>query len=237
VPPPHARLLSFTRFDAPAGASVQSIELRAAPAHGELAVYGLAVLDATGQAHQLFGRHNAKYTPVYRDDRIVVLENSAAFSRAFVVPGARIASAGSPLDEMMHQPFDPTAEVILARDEVPPDGVPGVGSDAPPSAYAQPGSARVEEYTPNRVRLTASTPRDAVLVLSDTVYPGWRAFVDGREAPVLRGDMLFRVVALPAGQHQVEFRFEPQSVQLGLLVTLASLLLVSGLVIALGRGR
>jgi hypothetical protein len=41
---------------------------------------------------------------------------------------------------------------------------------------------------------------------------------------VLRGDVLFRVVPVPAGEHEVEFRFEPTSVKFGLLVSLGALL-------------
>jgi hypothetical protein len=237
-PPPNDRLLSFTHFDVPPGSSVQSVEVRAAASHGELSLYGLAVVDGNGAAYQLFGRHNAKYTAVYRGAGIAIFENAAALPRAFVVQGARIVAAGTPLDEMMHRPFDPATEVVLAYAEVPPEvmaRLPLVSGSEPRAGER--GTARVEEYSADRVRVAASTPRDGLLVLSDNFYPGWRAYVDGQEQPVLRGDMLFRTVPLPAGQHEVEFRFEPRSIQLGLLVTVASLLLVMGLVIAGWRAR
>jgi hypothetical protein len=236
--PPTERLLSFAHFGVAAGASVQSVEVRAMTARGELAVYGLAVVDTNGSAHQLFGRHNAKYTPVYRDADIAIFKNEQAFPRAFVVQAARLASAGTPLDEMAHRPFDPASEVVLAYGEVPPEVLAGLplasGSD---SRAGERGTAHVDEYTPDRVRVTTSTPRDGLLVLSDNFYPGWRAFVDGREQPVVRGDMLFRTLALPAGQHAVEFRFEPRSIELGLVVSLASLVLAIGLVMAGWRAR
>jgi hypothetical protein len=237
-PPPNERLLSFTRFGVPAGASVESAEVRATAAHGELALYGLAVVDGNGAAHQLFGRHNAKYTTVYRDAGIAIFEDGAALPRAFVAEGARMPASGTPLEEMMHHPFDPATEVVLAYGEVPSEVLARLPSVSPADTRAgERGTARVEEYTPDRVRVAASTPRDALLVLTDTFYPGWRAFVDGQEQPVLRGDMLFRTVPLAAGRHEVEFRFEPRSIQLGLLVTLASLVLVMGLVIAGWRAR
>ena len=134
----------------------------------------------------------------------------------------------------MHHPFEPSHEVVLAYAEVPPELLVRLPLG---SAGDTRGTARVEEYSPNRVRVAASTPRDGLLVLSDTFYPGWRAFVDGREQPVLRGDSLFRTVPLAVGQHEVEFRFEPRSIQLGLLVSVASLVLVTGLVIAGWRAR
>ena len=71
---------------------------------------------------------------------------------------------------------------------------------------------------------------------------GWLApttlpvlIVDGQEQPILRGDLLFRVVAVPAGEHVVEFRFEPASVRIGLLVS-ALALLVAAAVRGAGAG-
>ena len=48
-----------------------------------------------------------------------------------------------------------------------------------------------------------------MLVLTDNAYPGWKAKVDGKDAPVERVDYIFRGVRVPAGAHRVEFRFEP----------------------------
>jgi uncharacterized membrane protein YfhO len=59
--------------------------------------------------------------------------------------------------------------------------------------------------------------------------------VDGQPTPVLRGDVLFRVVPIPAGEHNVEFRFEPASVKLGLLLSLASVVGVVATLILAGR--
>jgi uncharacterized membrane protein YfhO len=88
------------------------------------------------------------------------------------------------------------------------------------------------------VTIRTSAWADAWLVLSDTYYPGWVASVDGQPTPVLRGDVLFRVVAVPAGDHDVQFRFEPRSVRLGLAISVVSLLLLLlGLVIAGKPGR
>src|SRR6266498_1391278 len=86
-----------------------------------------------------------------------------------------------------------------------------------------------------RVATTSLTP--ALLVLSDTYYPGWRAFVDGGEQPLVRGDLLFRVVPVPAGQHQVIFRFEPTSIRLGLAISLAALLCAIGVLVAASRAQ
>ena len=55
-------------------------------------------------------------------------------------------------------------------------------------------------------------------------YPGWRAFVDGHEAPLLRADCIFRAVPVPAGTHEVRLVFVPRTWQWGLAISLATFL-------------
>jgi uncharacterized membrane protein YfhO len=98
----------------------------------------------------------------------------------------------------------------------------------------------VTSYRANGVSVHTSASADAWLVLSDTYYPGWTATVDGRPASVLRGDVLFRVVAIPGGEHDVQFRFEPASIERGLPVSLGALVLVLltvGYAVVGGRAR
>lgn len=225
------RLLSFTSksFDPPLQAATLTIDVQLP--RGELAVYGGAVVSPDGKTQQLFGRAKAKYREVYRDTEIRILENTDAFPRAFVVGQARWSpSVGAALGEMIHRPFDPRQEVILAAD-VSPDSV------GPLSELREPpnGTATVQSYAADEVRVRTSSPRGGLLVLTDTYYPGWRAFVDGVEQPIMRGDLLFRVVAVPAGDREVTFRFEPVSIRIGLAISLAALLIAVGVLVVAGR--
>lgn len=64
------------------------------------------------------------------------------------------------------------------------------------------------EYQPNyqKYEYTAATP--SVAVFSEIYYDkGWRAFIDGTEAPYFRADYVLRAMELPAGKHTVEWRF------------------------------
>jgi uncharacterized membrane protein YfhO len=59
-----------------------------------------------------------------------------------------------------------------------------------------------------------------LLVLADTWFPGWRARVDGRDAPIVRTDQLLRGVVIGAGRHTVEFTYVPWSWRAGWIVSL-----------------
>jgi Bacterial membrane protein YfhO len=229
---PLQRKLSFADFTLPQPVMASTLVVQAVPPTGEFVLFGGVAVDADGSVDQLFGKTKAKYQQVYKDKEIRVLEDTDAFPRAFVVPRARVApSLGSALSEMIHRPFHPDQEVILADDTTSLTNV------ATPDRGGQ-GRATVTRYTPDAVRIHTTASADAWLVLSDTYYPGWVASVDGQPTTVLRGDVLFRVVGIPAGDHEVEFRFEPASVKLGLAISLASLLLIAmALSVAGSAGR
>jgi uncharacterized membrane protein YfhO len=70
------------------------------------------------------------------------------------------------------------------------------------------------------------------LVLSDTFYPGWRAFVDGRRAEIVPADHAFRAVYVPVGQHVVEFRYQPGSLQFGAILSALAWLAFAALALA-----
>jgi hypothetical protein len=111
-------------------------------------------------------------------------------------------------------------------------GVPGDAPEAGAGPCRNAGDATIERYEPERVvaRTRAATP--SVLVLSDAWFPGWSVTVDGREADMLRVDHALRGVALPAGEHIVEFRFRPRALLAGASVTAASLLMLVALAVA-----
>jgi uncharacterized membrane protein YfhO len=76
-----------------------------------------------------------------------------------------------------------------------------------------------------------------LLVLTDIYYPGWKAFLDGRRVPLERVNYLLRGVAVPAGEHRVELRYEPTSFRLGWMISLATALALIGAVLFHFRRR
>jgi hypothetical protein len=68
----------------------------------------------------------------------------------------------------------------------------------------------LESYKPNELVYSSKTEREQLAVFSEIYYAnGWKAFIDGQPAPHLRVDWILRGLRLPAGEHQIVFRFDP----------------------------
>jgi hypothetical protein len=82
----------------------------------------------------------------------------------------------------------------------------------PPSAApgTDPGAVTITSYAPKDIKLQASAKTPAVLLYNDRTADYWRVWVDGKQSQLLRCNFIMRGVFLPAaGEHTVEFRFQP----------------------------
>jgi uncharacterized membrane protein YfhO len=61
--------------------------------------------------------------------------------------------------------------------------------------------------------------------LADQFFPGWQVHVDGREQEMLRANHTFRLVEVPAGESEVEFRYRPRSLAVGAVLSLLGIVL------------
>jgi hypothetical protein len=84
------------------------------------------------------------------------------------------------------------------------------------------------DYSKNdRVDLVVKTGQKSFLVLSDTYYVGWKAFVDDKETPIYKTNATTRgIVITGAGEHMVRFQFVPLSFYIGLTISLLTLLII-----------
>jgi hypothetical protein len=84
------------------------------------------------------------------------------------------------------------------------------------------GDVRVLEYGARQFTLETEAAAPAFLVTSETAYPGWRAWVDGRERAPVMTDAAFRGLPVPAGKHLVKMRFDPEILWRSAWLTLAA---------------
>ena len=74
-------------------------------------------------------------------------------------------------------------------------------------------------YEPNHLQYSYKSAKKSLAVFSEIYYDtGWNAYIDGKPAPYFRANYLLRAMSLPAGEHKVEFMFEPESYERGNLI-------------------
>jgi hypothetical protein len=162
----------------------------------------------------------SKYPLVYQGE-INIFENPTVLPRAFLVRKySCISSKADILRRIGQKDFDPKNEVIL--------------EDCPErfniEHTAGLNSAEITEHKNLSVNLKTETDGNAILILTDTNYPGWKAFINGLETKIYTADYIFRAIYLPNGVHTVEFRFEPPSFKIGLWITFLSLIVFMNVV-------
>jgi len=81
------------------------------------------------------------------------------------------------------------------------------------------------EHSSTRYLLALQRPTPSYVVISQAWFPGWKAYVDGQETPVWRANYGFNAIAVPAGEHQIEFVYRPDSLRWGLWIGAAAALL------------
>jgi hypothetical protein len=94
----------------------------------------------------------------------------------------------------------------------------GAARPEPPAAGAV-ERAELVVYEPNRVEIAVEASAPALLVLSDTLQPGWSARVDGAEASLLHANRVMRAVPIPAGRHHVVMTYLPREFVAGAVVS------------------
>ncbi|MBO5875536.1 MAG: YfhO family protein [Alistipes sp.] len=128
-----------------------------------------------------------------------VLRRESANGAAWFVEGMRYVN--SPREEIDALGVTDLKRVAVVDFAQKPD----IGAYAPIDFE---GEIHLTEYAPNRLKYHYTASEEAVAVFSEIFYnKGWRAYVDGVEAPYFRADYLLRAMRLPAGEHDVEWRF------------------------------
>jgi hypothetical protein len=152
-----------------------------------------------------------------------ITPNEDALPRAYLVRHWQVQPRSAAIERVVAGDFDFRRSVILDREP------PGLGPAVSPAALEP---AAIVAYAPERVEIDVHAAQPGLLVLTDTYYPGWRAYVDGAEVEVLRANGLFRAVALAAGDHRVRFEYRPQSLRIGAAISAACAVLIVAIPLA-----
>jgi len=168
------------------------------------------------------------------DGDVRIYENLSWLPRAFIVHRVRVAEDGGDVLRILQDPdMNLGSEIVLERSP-PPDFIQasreeGDGIQWDSSLQA---TTEITHYEPNHVAILAQTSAQGFLFLSDSYYPGWKAYVDGAEAEIYQANYAFRAVYLPAGEHTVEFIYEPRSFRVASFTSLLALLAIAVLLVS-----
>lgn len=92
---------------------------------------------------------------------------------------------------------------------------------------------KLDKYGLDDISFVSGNSRDGLAVFSDIYYEkGWKAYVDGKETPIMRADYVLRAIKIPAGNHKIEFHFRPASFYNGQKIAMISSILLIGICLA-----
>ncbi len=156
-------------------------------------------------------------TVAYQDADTVIYENRSALPRVFVA-------------HITHTVKDEDVAVDWFRKEKVDFRRAAIVEDGPRlEGRSQLSPAKIVEYSPEANEISADAQEKGMLVLSDAYYPGWKAFVDGKETRIYPVNVAFRGVVISKGEHRVRFVYQPDSYRRALFVFFPSFALMLGL--------
>ncbi len=171
------------------------------------------------QYEQDKGSLGGKYVPVFSspDGKEIILENRSVLPKGWLVQAVAVfQDPRQILAVMQNLEFDPR-NVALVETEPP---IPMANPNKPPTGAT--GSAMITRYESEHISIDAAPVRNALLVLGEKYYRGWKATVDGKDTKIYPVDYVLRGVYLQPGHHRIEFVFDPLPFKIGKWLTLAS---------------
>jgi hypothetical protein len=160
--------------------------------------YYLGLTPPRADLHEVFqGRSGVK-----------VFENEKSFPPVWSVHRASNVPDSKQAGAMLADPqFDARQQVFL------------IGENPPQLSSCAEDDVWMPRHEPNYLVIKASMSCRGMVILTDTWFPGWRATVDGRAAPIEKAYGAFRGVVVDGGDHTIEMRYRPSSVFIGAALT------------------
>ncbi len=158
-----------------------------------------------------------KYEPY---EPLKIYENKAVLPRAFLVPDCRIAKDEGVYKSILEdKQFNPSKYILVDKN-------PATFDCSRQGALIDKGKGivKINSYKSNEINIAVETAHRQFLFLSDTYYPGWKAYIDNEEIEIIRANFKFRAIPIEPGKHQVRFEYDPLSFKIGLSIALLTIL-------------
>lgn len=156
-----------------------------------------------------------------------VYENKNPLPLAFVVHKARILNNETESYSQVAEDYDPANIVVLEK--IPNAIESNITENNGEIIFGKNNSldnVSIKKKGNNYFSVLVTTKDDGILVLNDVYYPGWKVFIDGKPADLLKTNFTFKGVYVSSGTHFVEFKFLPTSFFIGLSFSIISVFIV-----------
>jgi hypothetical protein len=166
-----------------------------------------------------------KFKMVFQYGKSQIYENTESLPRSFIAHKFKVISDKEGiLKTLADSDFDASNTLILEE-------TPAIKLEQPDDRTLEFVKINKDSYLQNRVTIQAYTQAPGLLFLSDNFYPGWRAYLDGKEIKIYRADYTFRAVSIPKGEHIIRFIYDPLPFKMGVYLSLGTLvfLIVGGI--------
>jgi hypothetical protein len=160
-------------------------------------------------------------TLVHQTQDVAIYRNDSLLPRTFLTPDYQVLKDKDALLARLKAPdFDPRRTVLLSDEPS--------GATHPNSADSLSlGQVTLKSYDANRIVVEATTTEPGFLVLSETYYPDWKAWDNGKPVKIERAYLTLRAVYLQPGTHTVEFRYDSKYLKDGLLLSLLAVVFLA----------
>ena len=162
------------------------------------------------------GVDSLRYLEVFREGEITIFENKKALPYVWLTNNYFVAeNINDSVNKMIKSDYP-----ILLLNKTPREIL---GKNNPKYSVTE----IVKGY--NEIKFNTSSDEDSLLFLSESYYPGWKAYVDGKDSEIFVANYLFQSIFIPKGEHLVSFQYKSMSYKIGIVSCIITVSLLIGL--------
>lgn len=186
--------------------------------------YRQRVLDVLGVKYILDRAENGstqktflpeRYKLVYEENGWKIFENLETVPRAFLAQNYKVLKDNQDFEKTFFSADFDVSKTIFIGEQPSIEGW---------RKSSKEDNVVIDKYDTSSVNLSVNSDGGGLLFLSDTYYPGWEAFINGRPTKIYQADYAFRAISVSAGEHKITFIYRPQSFLLGGKISIISIL-------------
>lgn len=137
--------------------------------------------------------------------------NNKLLPRAYIVQNSIVINNENKIIDLIKKGIDFEKFVILKKGPIVSNKL------------STKSKVNIQFYSPNKIIVRVDTDQPGFLVLSEVWYPGWKAYINGKETEIFTADYILRAINITRGKSYIVFSYQPNSVKIGVIISLISI--------------